>query len=152
MYKNPLFLYTVFHKPSYCPYLRQSGRFPWRWLYNNGQFPEAEVGAGWSTGGSNERKEGFGKWRIAYSLLRYIVGCPGDGSGGSGPGSVRVFRMNSAVQYLSITIRFLFLNRDHDLRSKTIPEDHGSIFYFHIGSRFFRKNRSAIFIFKTDRD
>jgi hypothetical protein len=93
MYKNPLFLYTVFHKPPYCPYFHRSGRFPWRWLYNNRQFPEAEVRAGWGTGEGNERKGCFGKWRIAYSSVRYIVVFSGDGSGGgAGPGRGAVSR------------------------------------------------------------
>jgi hypothetical protein len=60
MYKNPLFLYTVFRKPSYCPDFHQSGRFAWRWLYNNGQFPGANVWAGCGTGGANQRKGCFG--------------------------------------------------------------------------------------------
>jgi hypothetical protein len=90
MYKNPLFLYTVFHKPSNCIDFRRSGRFPWRWLYNNGQFPEAEVRAGWGTGGSNAWKGCFGS-DGSYSSLGYIVGFSGDGSGGErGPGASEI--------------------------------------------------------------
>jgi hypothetical protein len=77
----------VFHKPLYCPDSRRSGRFPWRLLYNNGQFPEAEVRAGCDTGGSNERKDCFGSAGSHILLLGKLLDSKAMVAGGRGSGA-----------------------------------------------------------------